>query len=128
MIHLHLEQGDTSECADIGPAPWFRVSGNFIRQGPHGEIIGTFRHHHWEVNSRQCVIIRCTEPVLIHFEDAAGGKSEDFGPIDSFQARDGVLLVQGKPFAKFVEETQLWHCYPTENFWPVLVVKSPAEA
>jgi hypothetical protein len=34
-----------------------------------------------------------------------------------------MLDADGKLFAKFIEESQLWHCYFTENFSPVMVVK-----
>jgi hypothetical protein len=124
MIRLHLS-GPTEPPVTLGPAPWFRVAGNFIRQGPHGNIVGTFRRHNWEVESRQYGRIECREPVLVHFEDAAGGPTEDFGPFADFLCLDGALHAGGEVFAKFMEETQLWHCLPTETYWPVLVVKAP---
>jgi hypothetical protein len=39
---------------------------------------------------------------------------------------DGVLYADDELFAKILEESQLWHCYATENFWPALI--SPATA
>jgi hypothetical protein len=41
-------------------------------------------------------------------------------------AADGVLYADDELFAKILEESQLWHCYATENFWPALI--SPATA
>ena len=112
--------------ASLGPAPWFRIAGNFVRQGPSGLIVGTFREHHWELQSRHFVRYDCSDTVLIHFEDVAGGPTDDYGPFGEFHAADGVMYAANKLFAKFIEETQLWHCYPTENFWPVMVIKSAA--
>ena len=108
----------------VGPAPWFRISGNFVRQGPVGVIVGTFRDHHWQIGSQHFIRYDCSDHVLIHFEDAAGGQTEDYGPFAAFHAADGVMYAEDKLFAKFIEESQLWHCYPTENFWPVMVIKS----
>jgi hypothetical protein len=122
VIELHFD-GPGVTPATLGPAPWFRVSGNFVRQGPHGFIVGTFRRHHWEVQSRHFARFDCPAPVAVHFEDAAGGPTEEFGPLAQFFSLDGTLRADGGLFAKFVEETQLWHCVPTETYWPVLVIK-----
>ena len=124
MIHLHFNGSSPAYAVTLGPAPWFRIAGNFIRQGPHGAIAATYRHHQWEVQGRHFTRSDCKDRAVIHFEDAAGGPTEDYGPFDTFHAADGVMYADGKLFAKFIEESQLWHCYPTENFWPVMVVKA----
>jgi hypothetical protein len=51
MVHLRFHSGATNDSLIVGPAPWFRVAGNFVRQGPHGAIVGTFHRHIWEVGS-----------------------------------------------------------------------------
>ena len=127
MIELRFENGTRNAAIVLGPAPWFRVSGNFIRQGPHGTISGTFRMHHWEVNARHFARYDCDGPVLVHFEDAEGGKTEDFGPFNRVYAQDGVMHVEKELFAKFLEETQMWHVFPIETYWPVMVIKSAAK-
>lgn len=68
--------------------------------------------------------MECADPVLIHFEDAQGGATQPFGPFTKAAFFDGVFHSNDRLFAKFIEETQLWHCYPTENFWPVLVIEA----
>jgi hypothetical protein len=45
--------------------------------------------------------------------------------LDGVYSVDGTFVADGDVFAKFVDETLLWHCYPTETHWPVLVVKAP---
>lgn len=125
MIQLIFEDTAAGKSARLGPAPWFRIAGNFIRQGPHGSIAGTFRMHHWEVGGHHYGRYDCKTPVVLHFEDAQGGASEQFGPFSFLFAQDGVLHAERELFAKFIEETQMWHCFATENFWPVMVLKSP---
>jgi hypothetical protein len=127
MIRLLLEKPPPKRPVSLGPAPWFRIGGNFIRVGPHGTIGGTYRQHQWEVQAQYFTRWDCRERVLVHFEDAAGGATQDYGPFSESYAADGVMHVDNKLFAKFVEESQLWHCYPTENFWPVMILK-PAES
>ena len=125
MIRLRFSGGDTGEQVTVGPAPWFRVSGNYVRMGPHGTICGTFNMHHWEVDGHHFPRYdsMSEEPVVLHFEDAAGGPTGDFGPFTRLYAEDGVMHADGTLFAKFIEETVLWHCFPTETYWPVLIIK-----
>ena len=124
MVHLKFDASSPAYSVTLGPAPWFRVAGNFIRQGPEGVIVATYRKHQWEVQSRYFTRFDCWDRAVIHFEDAAGGSSEDFGPFDQFHAADGTMYTGDKLFAKFIEESQLWHCYLTETFWPALVFQS----
>lgn len=72
MIHLRFEGGASGPDVILGPAPWFRIAGNFIRQGPHGSIVGSFRNHYWEVQSKRLIRYFCEDPYQVHFEDAGG--------------------------------------------------------
>lgn len=123
MIRLLFDNDNSTGPVPLGPAPWFRVGGNFIRLGPHNSIGGTYRQHHWEVAAHYFTRFDCKDRAFLHFEDCAGGASESFGPFTEFYAADGIIHADGELFAKFVEESQLWHCYPTENFWPILVIQ-----
>jgi hypothetical protein len=123
LVRLHFHGfGGTS--VTLGPAPWFRVSGNFIRQGPDGVVVATLRSHQWQIESRHFTRFECEDATLIHFEDMGGSPTENFGPYPAFYTADGVMYASEKLFAKFIEETQLWHCYVTENFWPAIVIKA----
>jgi hypothetical protein len=130
MIRLRFSGGESGREIIIGPAPWFRISGNYVRMGPHGTIAGTFSKHHWEVNGQHYPRYDSEPdvPVAVHFEDAAGGPTPDFGPYRKLYAEDGVMHADGKLFAKFIEETVLWHCFVNEAYWPVLIIKPAAGA
>jgi hypothetical protein len=123
QICLRFEGGESGPDVKLGPAPWFRVAGNFIRQGPHGSIIGSFRNHFWEVQSRRFIRYYCEEPHSIHFEDAAGGEGIRLGPFTRLWLEDGVLHGDSFLKAKFSEQTQVWHVYETDTYWPVLVIE-----
>jgi hypothetical protein len=124
MIRLRFYNGSPTEAVMLGPAPWFRIAGNFIREGPHGAIVGSFLRHHWEVQAKHFLRYDCEGESLVHFEDHGGGASQDFGPFSCFSSADGALYGNNELFAKFVEESQLWHCYPTENYWPIIVIQA----
>jgi len=124
MIRFRFEGALSGPDITLGPAPWFRVAGNFIRQGPHGAIVGTFRNHYWEVQSRLFIRYFCDEPATVNFEDGVGGRGVRLGPFAKIWVEDGVLHADGFLKAKFHEQSQVWHAYETDNYWSVLVIES----
>jgi hypothetical protein len=122
MIRLIFESSDPGYAITLGPAPLFRVGGNFIRQGPEKSVVARYRNHFWEVQERHFTRYDCLDSASIHFEDIAGDPSESFGPFVRFWVADGALYAERNLFAKFVEESQLWHCYPTDTYWPIMVI------
>jgi hypothetical protein len=124
MIHLRFEGVPSEADLTLGPAPWFRVAGNFVRQGPDGDITAIFRNHYWEVQGRHYIRYFCDEPFTVNFEDVAGGRGIRLGPFSKLWVEDGVLHADGFLKAKFHEHTQVWHCYETDTYWPVLVIES----
>ena len=129
MIHLHFRRASSNKPVQIGPAPWFQVAGNFIRQGPHGAIIGTFRKHVWEVASETFPIYECDEPHRIKFEDNQGAIGPVLGPFTHLRVDDGTMTAdEERVVAKFMDPTQLWLCYEADTYWPVMVIESAAES
>jgi hypothetical protein len=127
MILLHLLNILPGRPVVLGPAPWFEISGNFIRQGPDGEIVAEYIKHSWHARGQYFTSITCRERTLVHFEDAGRGATPDKGPFDHIRLADGALHANGEILAKFVEETQLWHSYPTETYFPIMIIKPAAE-
>jgi hypothetical protein len=121
-ISLLLEGWNRLDSVALGPAPWFRISGNRIRQGPSGQIVAEFRNHQWQVGGRAYSRLNAKDSTCVRFEDASGVPTEAFGPFNDFSVIDGTIHLRNELFAKFVEETQLWHCCPTETYWPVIVI------
>jgi hypothetical protein len=122
MIRLAFGSNDLGYGITLGPAPVFRVGGNFIRQGAEKSIVARYRNHFWEIQGRHFTRYDCVDVASIHFEDATGDPSEPFGPFAYFWVADGTIYAEKNLFAKFMEESQLWHCYPTDTYWPVMVI------
>lgn len=130
MISLSFKGVFPGDAASLGPAPWFRIAGNFVRQGPGGDIVATLRQHSWDLGGdTHYVRWDCAQPAMVHFEDAQGGATEAQGPFASLAAHDGVLRADEQLLvAKFYEETQLWHMFKTETYWPAVVINpAPGE-
>lgn len=127
MIRLKFESVGMGDAVSIGPAPYFRIGGNMIHQSGHRESIAEYKNHSWEVKGKHHTRYVCEGPSLIHFENLMGDATAAFGPFKEFAAADGVLHADGELLAKFVEETQLWHCFPTDTYWPTIVISEPRE-
>lgn len=107
----------------LGPAASFRIGDGFIYQGPNR--VAQYHRPYWEVQGRNFVRFDCSEATLIYFEDASGGRSQSFGPLARFWVVNGSLFAEGRLLARFVDKTQLWHCYPTASDWSILAIVEP---
>jgi hypothetical protein len=123
MISL-MFHSSFSAPARVGPAPWFRITGNFIREGPHAKVVSTFHNYTWEAEGRYFTSYDVEGPVVVQFEDALGGRSAVFGPFDAINTTDGVMRVKDALLSKFINETQLWHDIRSDTYWPVIVLES----
>jgi hypothetical protein len=126
MIRLIFESEQLGKSVTLAPAPWFRITGNFISQGPDESIVARFSHHFWEMQGQKHLTrYRCHDRTVIHFEDAIGNASETRGPFDDIAMADGVVYANGQLFARFAEETQLWHCFGTDTYWLSMIIAPP---
>lgn len=123
MVRLSFESVVPEHAVTLGPAPYFRISGPLIRQGPHNDIVGRYQGHFWEIQGNSFSRCDCRTGASIHFEDSFGATSERFGPFDHFFISDGTVYTDHEPFARYLEETGHWHHCATNASWPVLVIR-----
>jgi len=124
MITLRFEAMQAQQSVTVGPAEGFRVGGNFLRQLPDSTVLGHYSSHQWHVRDGHFSRYDCREPCLIFFTDREGTPSRTFGPFDRVHVADGTMYVGEKLFAKFIDETLLWHSFELENYWPNLIIVS----
>jgi hypothetical protein len=124
MLELRFRGLAPYHDATLGPAPWFRIAGNQIRQGPDASVVAQLERHQWALQERYFTRFECQGRAGLRFENAAGGSTGEFGPFSILYVVDGAVYGDERVIAKFAEETQLWHCFPTETYWPVLVIQS----
>ena len=125
MIKLHFDALQAQHSISVGPAEGFRVAGNFLRQLPGNEVLGQYSRHQWHVRDGHFSRYDCREPCLVHFTDREGTSSETFGPFETLHVADGTMYTRDRLFAKFIDETLLWHSFDLETYWPNLIISSP---
>jgi hypothetical protein len=125
MIALRFEALQTQHCITVGPADGFWVAGNFLRRLPDNEVVGEYSRHQWHVQDGHFSRYDCADPCVVYFTDREGTKSETFGPFAQLHVADGTMYAGDERFAKFIDETLLWHAFELENYWPNLIIRSP---
>lgn len=126
MIQLNMTPPLLGSRITLGPAPWFRVDRNELRQGPTESLVGELRNHQWAVNGRHFSVVEANDASTVRFSGPGGPTSPTFGPYRELRLADGALYGDGKLVARFDDDTYLWRCVETHEAWPAVVV-SPAD-
>jgi hypothetical protein len=129
MIRLKFQAMQEARSLTVGPGEGFRVAGNFLRELPSNAVLGEYSRHQWHVRDGHFSRYDCDEMCHVYFADAEGVRSGTFGPFNGLHVADGTMYTNEKLFAKFVDETLLWHSFELESYWPNLIIcgTSPAE-
>lgn len=122
MIHLRFKPLGGAQEMVVGPAARFRIAGNFIRKGESREIVAQYANHFWHIDDQVFTTYETSEKVLIHFEDAEGGKSPIYGPFNGVKVIDGSCYIADELFAKFMDTSLVWHDHQSDTFWPNMVI------
>jgi hypothetical protein len=125
VIKLHFEAIQAQRSISLGPAQAFRVAGNFLKGLPKNEVLGHYARHQWHVRDGHFSRYECRERCQVYFEDVEGTRSQTFGPFERLHVADGTMYTGDQLFAKFIDETVLWHSFELENYWPNLIIASP---
>ena len=127
-IRLKFEAMQEARAVTVGPAPGFRVAGNFLRELPSNDVLGEYSRHQWHVRGGHFSRYDCIDACHVCFADAEGVLSEAFGPFAGLHVADGTMYTLDKLFAKFIDETVLWHSFELESYWPSLIISSTPPA
>ena len=124
MVRLQMSPALLGSRITLGPAPWFRVERNELRQGPTESLVGELRNHQWNVHGRHFSVVDASPGATVQIAAAHGPSSSSFGPYQEVRFADGAMYGDGQLIAKFDEETYLWRCTTTQEAWPAVVVSS----
>jgi hypothetical protein len=104
MIQLRFNSLAGTDPTILGPAPYFRVEGPTLQQGPDRAVVARYFDFHWEFGARFVSSYEYIDPVLLHFEDQHGALSRVYGPFQQVRFPDGSCYADGRLFAELVTE------------------------
>ena len=122
MVRLKFAGMHEAHSVVVGPAERFRIAGNFMHQEPGGQVTGQYVRHQWLLQDRYFSRYDSLDPCILYFANALGDESERFGPFQELFVADGTMYADGQLFAKFADETLLWHSFVLETYWPSLII------
>ena len=124
MVRLEMTPPLVGASITLGPAPWFRVDRNELRQGPTESLVGELHNHQWNVHGRHFNLVEATTGATLQFASPNGPSSPAYGPYADVRLADGAVYGDGKLIARFDDETYLWRCADTQQAFPAVVVAS----
>jgi len=104
MIQLRFNSLAGTDPALIGPAPFFRIEGPMLQQGPDRSVVGRYSDHHWEIGSRFVSSFESVQPVMVHFEAGAGEVSRTHGPFQQVRFPNGSCYADRVLLAELVDD------------------------
>jgi hypothetical protein len=107
----------------VGPAPWFRITGNRIHQGPHDQTVGILEKCTWQANGEHFTSYDFQGSAEVQLDDRPLSECEVFGPFDFLHMANTVLWTDAKPLLKFSRKTQHWQHVQTNIHWPEMIIK-----
>jgi hypothetical protein len=104
MIQLRFNSLTGTDPAILGPAPFFRIEGPLLQQGPDRSVVGRYCDHHWEIGARYVSSYESVAAVLLYFEGPGGESSKIYGPFQQVRFPNGSCYADRTLFAELVEE------------------------
>jgi hypothetical protein len=122
MLTLVFAEAGPAPSVKRGPFREVRADGERLRDGEDGPVIARHEDHAWFIGRQRFFRIDCEGPVRVHFEDANGRWSEEFGPFFHFSSADGVAYADGEILAHVDADDCLWYCHRNSVAWREMVV------
>lgn len=123
MIQLRFNTMAGTDPSIVGPAPFFRIDGLLLRQGPEGQVVGRYHDHHWEVHGSFASSYECTDRISVCFEDGGGRVTKRYGPFQQLLFPNGCCYADQSLFAELAVETQQWVHRVDRTKWRVIVIR-----
>ena len=124
MVRLQMSPALLGSRLTLGPAPWFRVERNELRQGPTESLVGELQDHQWNVRGRRFSMVEANPGTTIQFAGPSGPVMPAYGPYTEVRMADGAFYGDGQLIARFDEETYLWRCTETHKAYAAVLVSS----
>lgn len=119
MIQLRFNSLAGTDPTILGPAPYFRIEGPLLQQGPDRDVVARYFDFHWEFGTRFVSSYECIDPVRLHFEGPGGALSDVHGPFQQVRFPDGSCYADGRLFAELVTEPGIGNGPPgkARSYW-----------
>ena len=138
MIQLRFNSLAGTDPGILGPAPFFRIEGPLLQQGPDNRVVGRYFDHHWEIGGRFVSSFECVAPAVLQFEGAGGEVSKAHGPFQQIRFPNGSCYADRVLLAELVDDRSgskaphadghgHWLQRMDLTRWPVMILSAAAD-
>jgi hypothetical protein len=124
MIKLQFEHPVSRQIQLVGPAPYFRLSGDDLRAGPTDAVVATYRNGVWTLDGDSFLTIAAEEPTALRFEEEGDGATL-YGPYERLRVVDGAIRHGPNAvelLARLDESTQAWYVYAEQKNYRIVIL------
>jgi hypothetical protein len=109
----------------FGPAPFFELDGEELRQGPDRLVIAHHVQHGWRVGGQNYSSWEVEGPLIAIFTHTpgSGAGSRTLGPFSHLRVANGFAYGDTRLFAEFTEAPSKWCSKPDSECWPVIELR-----
>jgi hypothetical protein len=128
MITLQFEHPVSHQVQTVGPAPYFRITGDDLRAGPNDAVVATYRNGVWTVNGDSYLTIATESPTAIRFEGNGTPSPSQYGPFERLRVVDGAIRHGPNAIellARLDEAKQAWYVYAEQKNYSIAVLAKP---
>jgi hypothetical protein len=128
MITLQFEHPVSHQVQVVGPAPYFRITGDDLRAGPSDVIIATYRNGIWTLDGDSYLTIAAEATIAVRFEGNGNPGSPLYGPYERLRVVDGAIRHGPNAvelLARLDEGKQAWYVYAEQKDYPSAVIELP---
>jgi hypothetical protein len=126
MIRIRAKALQAFNPITLGPAPFFRVQGTELLQGPGNDVVARYSPHHWEVDGRFYSSYECTDGAYLQFQDRQGQRSPSLGPFDRVHFPNGACYADEGQVAQLIVESACWRDWSTGARWSAILISPRA--
>src|SRR6516225_8949317 len=125
MLTLQFEHPVSRQVQLVGPAPYFRISGDDLRAGPNDAVVATYRNGVWTLDGDSFLTIAAEAPAALRFEGSGTDGATTYGPFERLRVVDGSIRHGPNAIellARLDEGTQAWYVYAEQKNYPVVIL------
>ena len=122
MIKLSFNTLQSVGPVQHGPAPYFRVEGSSLFEGPHNRVIARYGQRYWQFENRHLSSYECRDRTQLRFENKDGQLSEVLGPFARVLFPNGSCYADDRRLAEYVEDAEQWLRFTDYTRWSAIVI------
>jgi hypothetical protein len=110
----------------FGPAPFFEIDREALRQGPDREVIARHIQHAWRVGHLNYSSWEVEGPLITIFADTLEPKAESrtMGPFSHLRVANGFAYGDTLLIAEFSETVSKWCSKAGSDYWPIIELRA----